>query len=166
MIYTTTFVTPFCPIILVGNEEGLCHLHLDTGEGKRQFVVDDEWCEDRSFFANTIDQINDYMSGKRQQFEVKLNPQGTRFQKRVWHQLTTIGYGELVSYKQIALAVGNPNGARAVGMANSKNPIPLLIPCHRVVAANGKLTGFAHGLVIKEKLIALERAQRSFTVQA
>ncbi|MBW2187870.1 MAG: methylated-DNA--[protein]-cysteine S-methyltransferase [Deltaproteobacteria bacterium] len=137
MIYTTTFDTPYCSIILAGNEEGLCHLHLDTGE---------------------VQQINEYMTGKRQQFKVKLNPHGTVFQKRVWHELTMIGYGELESYKEVACAIGNPNGARAVGMANSKNPIPLIIPCHRVVGANGKLTGFAHGLAIKEKLIVLEQA--------
>lgn len=158
MIYTTTFDTPLCSIILAGNKEGLCHLHLDTGEGKRQFIIDEEWIEDRTFFADTIQQINEYVAGKRQQFKVKLNPHGTYFQKRVWHELTTIDYGELASYKEIARAVGNSNGARAVGMANSKNPIPLFIPCHRVVGTNGKLTGFAHGLAIKEKLIALEHA--------
>ncbi|OEU71216.1 MAG: cysteine methyltransferase [Desulfuromonadales bacterium C00003068] len=158
MIYTTTFDTPYCSIILAGNEEGLCHLHLDTGEGKRQFVIDEEWIEDRTFFTDVIQQINEYMTGKRQQFKVKLNPHGTVFQKRVWHELTMIGYGELESYKEVARAIGNPNGARAVGMANSKNPIPLIIPCHRVVGANGKLTGFAHGLAIKEKLIVLEQA--------
>lgn len=165
MIYTTTFDTSLCSIILAGNEEGLCHLHLNTGEGKRQFVIDEEWIEDRTFFTDTIQQINEYMAGKRQQFKVKLNPHGTDFQKRVWHELAMINYGELASYKEIANAIGNPNSARAVGMANSKNPIPLIIPCHRVVGATGKLTGFAHGLAIKEKLIALEQAQRSFAVQ-
>lgn len=161
MIYTTTFNTLFCPIILVGTKEGLCHLHLDTGEGKRQFFVHEEWIENPTFFTDTVSQINEYMAGQRQQFEVKLNPHGTDFQKQVWHELTTIGYGKLASYKEIARAIGNPNGARAVGMANSKNPIPLIIPCHRIIGAKGQLTGFAHGLAIKAKLIAFEQAQRT-----
>lgn len=160
MIYTTTFDTPICSIILVGNEEGLSHLHLNTGEGTRQFVGDKEWREDRLFFADTIHQINEYMAGERQQFDIKLNPQGTDFQKKVWHELTTIGYGELASYKEIACAIGNPNSARAVGMATSKNPLALIIPCHRIVGAKGQLTGFAHGLAIKETLITFEHAQR------
>ena len=157
MMYYTRFDTPFCEIILVGNEEGLSNLHLNTGEGKRSFEISKEWILNETFFADTINQIKEYFRGKRTQFSVIINPQGTEFQKRVWRNLCKIGYGELCTYKDIAKAIGNEKAARAVGMANSKNPIPLIVPCHRVIGTNGKLTGFAHGLAMKERLINLEQ---------
>jgi methylated-DNA-[protein]-cysteine S-methyltransferase len=157
MIYYTKFDTPFCRVILAGNEKGLSHLHLNTGEGKRQFEVSKEWVHDHTLFLNTVEQINEYFEGNRREFNVKVNPEGTDFQKSVWRQLSKIPYGELRTYKDIARAVGNEKAARAVGMANGKNPIPLIIPCHRVIGTNGGLTGFAHGLEIKEKLIKLEQ---------
>ncbi|MCP4115855.1 MAG: methylated-DNA--[protein]-cysteine S-methyltransferase [Desulfobacteraceae bacterium] len=156
-MYYTKFETRFCEIILVGNKEGLSHLHLNTGEGKRSFEISDEWILNHDFFTDIINQINEYFSGKRIKFNVRLNPGGTVFQKKVWRELTNIAHGNLCTYKDIAKAIGNENAARAVGMANSKNPIPLIVPCHRVIGANGKLTGFAHGVAIKEKLIQLEQ---------
>lgn len=161
MTYYTIFNSPFCDIILVGNEQGLNHLHLDTGEGSRRFAIQEEWQRNDLFFTEVIQQLTDYFSGHRQSFDIKINPQGSDFQKRVWQQLTTIGYGELLTYKEIATAIGNENAARAIGMANSKNPIPLIIPCHRVIGANGQLTGFAHGLTIKEKLINFEKTTQA-----
>lgn len=159
MTYHTTFSSPLCDIILVGNELGLSHLHLDTGEGRRQFTIQPNWQKNDPFFSEIIEQLRSYISGKRQSFDIKINPQGTDFQRRVWQQLATIGYGELKSYKQIATAIGNEKASRAVGMANSKNPLPLIVPCHRVVGSNGMLTGFAHGLAIKEKLINIENGK-------
>lgn len=160
MTYYTRFTSPFCDIILAGNEQGLNHLHLETGEGSRCLDIQEDWQRNDTFFSEIIHQLSAYFSGSRQNFDIKINPQGSDFQKQVWQQLTTIGYGELCTYKEIAIAVGNKNAARAVGMANSKNPIPLIIPCHRVIGANGQLTGFAHGLMIKEKLISLEKANQ------
>jgi methylated-DNA-[protein]-cysteine S-methyltransferase len=157
-MYYTRFHTPFCEMILVGTEEGLTHLHLNTGEGKRLFEIADEWVQNHAFFSSTMDQITDYCSGKRKIFNLTINPRGTEFQKKVWRKLTGIPYGELRTYKEIAEAMGNKNSARAVGMANSRNPIPLIIPCHRVIGTNGKLVGFAHGLAMKERLIHFERA--------
>ncbi|MCD6525928.1 MAG: methylated-DNA--[protein]-cysteine S-methyltransferase [Desulfuromonas sp.] len=157
MTYYTTFHSPFCNITLVGNEQGLTNLHLHSDEGKCRFEIAAQWVRNDPFFTDTIEQLTDYFSGQRHTFAVKLNPQGSDFQQRVWDELTTIDYGELVSYKEIAVAIDNANAARAVGMANSKNPIPLIIPCHRVIGANGRLTGFAHGLTIKKKLISLEQ---------
>ena len=158
MIYYTRFDTPFCEIILAGNEEGLAHLHLNTSAGKRCFEISGTWICNEAFFEDTRHQIKEYFSGgKRTAFSVRVNPQGTEFQKRVWHELSKIGFGELCTYKDIAKAMGNEKAARAVGMANSKNPVPLIVPCHRVIGANGRLTGFAHGLAIKEKLINFER---------
>jgi methylated-DNA-[protein]-cysteine S-methyltransferase len=157
MMYYTIFNTPLCEIILAGNAESLSHLHLNTGKGKRSFKVSKEWVLNDSFFEDTIKQIKAYFNGKRRQFNITLNPQGTDFQKKVWRELSKINYGELRTYKDVAKAIGNERAARAVGMANSKNPVPLIIPCHRVIGANGKLTGFAHGLAAKKKLIDFEQ---------
>lgn len=157
-MYYTKFDTLFCEIILIGNEEGLSGLCLNIGEGMRWFEISGEWIKNDAFFEDTANQLREYFRGKRRKFNVKLNPQGTDFLKSVWRELSEIPYGELRTYKDIAKAIGNEKAARAVGMANSKNPIPLIIPCHRVIGANGRLTGFAHGLAIKEKLIHFEQA--------
>ena len=101
-------------------------------------------------------QLEEYMAGRRRQFTIPLAPVGTQFQMRVWEELTKIPYGETRSYKEIAQAIGQPGASRAVGMANNKNPLPLLIPCHRVIGANGKLSGYAGGVELKERLLELE----------
>lgn len=146
-----------CDIILVGDEKGLRFLHLDTGYGKRKFELDNEWEYNNSFFEEIIREIEEYFQGKRKEFTFKLYPMGTDYQKKVWKELARIPYGELNTYKDIATKIGSPKAARAIGMANSKNPLPLVVPCHRVVGTGGKLTGFAHGLEIKEKLINFEK---------
>lgn len=104
----------------------------------------------------TQKQLSAYFAGKLRQFHLPLAPKGTAFQQKCWQVLQTIPYGSTFTYKQQAEAVGNPGAARAVGMANHCNPLPILIPCHRVVGANGKLTGYAGGLSIKEFLLELE----------
>ncbi len=104
-------------------------------------------------------QLQEYFSGTRTQFELPLDPQGTAFQKSVWQELQNIPYGKTVSYKDIALAIDNPKAFRAVGNANNKNPIPIIIPCHRCVGSNGKLTGYAGGLELKQRLLNLEQAK-------
>lgn len=102
-------------------------------------------------------QLREYFAGQRTNFDLPLAPDGTDFQKKVWRQLQDIPYGETISYGELAARVGNVKASRAVGAANGKNPIPIVIPCHRVIGANGKLTGFGGGLPVKEKLLALER---------
>ncbi len=102
-------------------------------------------------------QLNEYLAGKRKVFDLPLDPGGTQFQKAVWKALTRIPFGETRTYKNIAESVGNPKACRAVGMANNKNPIAILIPCHRVIGADGKLVGYAGGLDIKKKLLELEK---------
>lgn len=157
-MYYTRFRTSYCDIILVGHEKGLVHLHLDTGEGNRQFEIQPEWTQNPNFFSRAVEQIRAYLAGRRTSFDLTIAPNGTAFQQTVWNELCRIPYGELRSYGDIARAIGKErNAARAVGAANGKNPIPLVIPCHRVVGADGSLTGFAHGLSIKEKLIRLEQ---------
>ena len=101
-------------------------------------------------------QLSEYLKGERRMFDLPLNPRGTDFQKRVWRALCDIPYGETRSYKQIAEAIGNPKAVRAVGMANNRNPITIVVPCHRVIGADGKLVGYGGGLEMKEFLLRLE----------
>lgn len=106
----------------------------------------------------TVRQLQEYFAGERTEFSIPLAPQGTEFQKKVWKALLRIPYGETRSYGEIAQMVGNSKASRAVGMANHNNPIPILIPCHRVIGKNGKLTGYAGGLEKKTALLELERS--------
>jgi O-6-methylguanine DNA methyltransferase len=101
-------------------------------------------------------QLEEYFQGKRKTFDLPLTPRGTAFQQRVWQTLCQIPFGATWSYGQLARAVGNPAASRAVGLANGKNPLPIVIPCHRVIGANGRLTGFGGGLPTKAALLALE----------
>ena len=107
-----------------------------------------------------VKELEEYFKGKRKEFTVPCRPEGTDFQKRVWEALTRIPYGETRTYKEIAAEAGNPKASRAVGMANNKNPVPIIIPCHRVVGSDGRLTGYAGGLGVKEFLLNLERENR------
>ena len=105
----------------------------------------------------TAKEIAEYLAGERTAFDLPLRPEGTPFQKRVWEALLTIPYGETRSYRDIAVLAGSPKGFRAVGMANNRNPIAVVIPCHRVIGADGRLVGYGGGLDIKEALLQLER---------
>lgn len=106
-------------------------------------------------------QICEYFEGSRQVFDLPLAPAGGEFQKRVWAELVRIPFGETITYAELARRVGHPGAARAVGRANATNPIALIVPCHRVIGSNGKLTGYAYGVEIKEKLLAWEQAVAS-----
>ncbi|SKC70256.1 methylated-DNA--[protein]-cysteine S-methyltransferase [Maledivibacter halophilus] len=158
-MYYTRFNTSFCEIILVGDKLGLRNLHLNTGEGNRSFEISKNWILNDDFFEDSICQIKEFLCGKRKVFNIKLNLEGTDFQKSVWKELCKIPYGRTTTYKEIAKKLGNENASRAVGAANGKNPIPLIIPCHRVIGSNGKLTGFAYGIAIKEKIINHEKSK-------
>ncbi|MFT7682425.1 MAG: methylated-DNA-[protein]-cysteine S-methyltransferase [Moritella dasanensis] len=103
-----------------------------------------------------VTQLQEYFNGQRHEFSIPLAANGTEFQNKVWQALTTIPYGETWSYKDLAIAVGNPKASQAVGGANSKNPISIIVPCHRVIGKNGNLTGYAGGLDIKQRLLNLE----------
>ena len=110
--------------------------------------------------ASAQRQLEEYFRGERREFDLPLAPRGTEFQQRVWRRLREIEYGTTTTYGALAQELGNPNASRAVGLANGSNPIPIVIPCHRVIGANGALTGFGGGLPIKSALLALERAAR------
>ncbi|MCH4071907.1 MAG: methylated-DNA--[protein]-cysteine S-methyltransferase [Pseudoramibacter sp.] len=113
--------------------------------------------ETRPILEETKKQLQEYFDGKRQNFDLSFNARGTAFQKKVWKVLRQIPYGEIKSYKDIADAINNPTAPRAVGRANNKNPLNIIIPCHRVIATSGLLTGYAGGVEIKKKLLELER---------
>ncbi|MGD9825787.1 methylated-DNA--[protein]-cysteine S-methyltransferase [Desulfobacter sp.] len=116
------------------------------------------WVEDNTIFPYAVSQLVQYFEGRLKQFDLDLQPKGTDFQKQVWQELLTIPYGTTVTYGKIAEQIRNPKAFRAVGLANRCNPIPIIIPCHRVIGKNGKLTGFAGGLDIKQALLDLERS--------
>lgn len=128
------------------------------GSGKIDAIRQEDKSLRGGFLADVADQLSRYFAGGLRGFDVNLDPPGTEFQRRVWRALCDIPYGETRSYGEVALAVGRPKGARAVGTANNRNPIALIIPCHRVVGADGSLTGYAAGLDVKETLLNLERA--------
>ncbi|MDF2906929.1 MAG: hypothetical protein K0R34_2250 [Herbinix sp.] len=117
--------------------------------------------EETPLIRQTAKELMEYLDGIRKEFTIALNPKGTEFQKRVWEALRAIPYGETRSYKQIAEAVGNKNASRAIGMANHNNPIMCIIPCHRVIGANGSLVGYAGGLDTKAALLSLEQKNGS-----
>ena len=146
--------TPIGPLLLSGDEEGLRGLSFQGG--LHPAVVDPRWRRSRRPFERVIDELESYFAGERTRFESPLAPRGTPFQLRVWAFLRTIPYGETTTYGEIARKLGQPNACRAVGAANGRNPIPVVIPCHRVVGADGSLTGFGGGLEIKRALLDLE----------
>ncbi|WP_086980702.1 methylated-DNA--[protein]-cysteine S-methyltransferase [Vibrio aphrogenes] len=157
--YFDTFTTPVCEVTLMGSEYGLHLLHLETGEGKKDgFQVAPDWVKDSVRFAEVKQQLEAYFLGKRCDFNfsMPLEPQGTVFQQSVWQALRQIPSGATCRYKDIADQIDNPKAVRAVGAAIGRNPIPIIIPCHRVVGADGSLTGFAHGLAMKRQLLRLE----------
>ena len=112
--------------------------------------------KETKLIKEAITQLNEYFSGVRVEFNLPLDPEGTEFQNKVWNELSKIPYGETRGYKEIAEKIGNPKAARAVGMANNKNPIPIVVPCHRVIGKHNKLVGYAGGLEMKEKLLKIE----------
>lgn len=121
------------------------------------YKKEDEIEKETDAIRKTYLQLKEYLSGKRKNFDIEIEMIGTEFQKKVWKELLNIPYGETRSYKDIAIAIGNGKACRAVGNANNKNPIAIIVPCHRVIGSNGSMTGYAGGLDIKEKLLKIEK---------
>lgn len=125
---------------------------------KKDNILGDFNIAETELIKKAIKQLNEYFNGTRISFDLPLSLEGTDFQKLVWNTLKAIPYGETKSYKDIAEAIGNPKACRAVGMANNKNPISIIIPCHRVIGSNGKLVGYGGGVEIKKQLLDLEKS--------
>ncbi len=160
-MYYNRFEISEYSLILVGDCSGLQQLIIDNGI--KNTLIPDHWIESSDFFNDVKIQLCEYFTGKRISFNVKLNLQGTPYQQIIWKNLLTVPYGDTASYKDIATMAGNPRAARAVGLANNRNPIPIIIPCHRVVGSNGKLTGYGAGLPMKQHLLNLEFINIVFT---
>ena len=156
-MFYTQIESPLGPLLLVADEAGLRQILFVNGRHAAQ--PESSWKEDSELFREAIRQLQTYFAGELEKFDLQLAPEGTPFQLEVWRNLCEIPYGATVSYGELAIRIGNPKACRAVGLANGSNPIPVVIPCHRVIGSNGKLTGYGGGLPIKEKLLALERRQ-------
>ncbi|MBE5992104.1 MAG: methylated-DNA--[protein]-cysteine S-methyltransferase [Paenibacillaceae bacterium] len=148
---TVVFQTILGPVVISEQDEAITELFFakDSPDGGNNQIT--------PLLKEAEKQLLEYLSGDRTKFNLKLAGQGTEFQKTVWNALQEIPYGETRSYKQVAEMIGRPEASRAVGMANSKNPILVLTPCHRIVGSDGKLTGYAGGLEIKKTLLELEK---------
>ena len=154
MKYTTTLNTPIGKITLTEENNQITNLQINQ-QPKATTTTTKE--TPTKLLKEATTQLNEYFSGTRKIFNLPLNPKGTPFMQNVWKELLKIPYGEVATYKQIATKIQNPKASRAVGMANHKNPIPILIPCHRVIGSNKKLVGYALGLDTKEYLLNLEK---------
>jgi methylated-DNA-[protein]-cysteine S-methyltransferase len=149
--------SPIGPLLLAAGDGGLREIQFVNG--RRLASPDPDWRKDAAPLQETARQLQAYFAGELQEFDLPVAPEGTPFQLEVWRMLREIPYGKTISYGQLARQIGNPKASRAVGLANGSNPIPIVIPCHRVIGSNGKLTGYGGGLPMKEKLLALERRQ-------
>jgi len=159
MYYFKPIVTPVGELKLVASDRGLVGILWENDDPRRTRFLPQTRHDDLPVFLATEQQLAEYFAGKRRCFELPLDFVGTDFQKKVWQALVAIPFGETRSYSQIAREIGHPLAVRAVGAANGRNPLSIIAPCHRVIGANGKLTGFAGGLEIKAFLLALEAPQ-------
>jgi len=158
-VFYTRIDSPVGKLLLAADAQGLRQVSFESS--KRAAPVQRQWRENNSPFAEVIRQLQAYFGGQLREFKLRLAPEGTEFQLRVWNSLRTIPYGETISYAQLAQKIGNPQAVRAVGLANGCNPIPIIVPCHRVIGSDGSLTGFGGGLANKKILLALESRQLS-----
>jgi methylated-DNA-[protein]-cysteine S-methyltransferase len=146
--------TPIGKLLLAADVEGLRDVWFETGKHKKE--PDPQWQRNDAKVAFAAKQLNEYFAGERQDFDLPLHPIGTPFQIDVWHALANIPYGMTISYGELARRIGQPQAVRAVGAANGRNPLPIVLPCHRVIGADGSLTGFGGGLPTKRFLLAME----------
>ncbi|MEA2457564.1 MAG: methylated-DNA-[protein]-cysteine S-methyltransferase [Thermoleophilaceae bacterium] len=149
MTSSTVFSSPVGPLTLEGGDNALTRLGFTAPSSPS---VDGEHA-----FEATVAQLEEYFAGERTAFDVSLEFAGTAFERRVWHEVRAIPYGQTVTYAEIARRVGSPSACRAVGRANGRNPIAVIVPCHRVIGSDGSLTGYAGGIEMKRALLDLER---------
>lgn len=163
IVYYSYYDSPVGSLLLAGDGVALSLISFPTGKAARQPEAD--WMRRNDAFKPVKNQLAAYFAGELTDFDLKLAPQGTEFQLAVWSALTTIPYGETCSYGEIAARIGRPEASRAVGAANGQNPLPVVVPCHRVIGSNGSLTGFGGGLACKQFLLRLEQTHAPFSLQ-
>lgn len=151
MKYIYTYDSILGSLTIVEENNCITNLYINETPNGIEFTS-----KETPLIREAIKQLNEYFQGKEKSFELPLAPAGTEFQKNVWNALLKIPYGDTCSYSDIAKAIGNPKGCRAIGLANGRNPIPIIIPCHRVIGKNGSLVGYTGGLDIKIKLLSIE----------
>jgi len=156
VLYWHELDSPIGRLLLAGDGASLIQVCFQSGPRPQQPA--DDWVADATPFRAAITQFGEYFAGERRLFDLPLAPRGTEFQLRVWRALREIPYGQTISYGELARRIGKPSASRAVGLANGANPLPVIVPCHRVIGADGSLTGFGGGLPIKRRLLALEDA--------
>ena len=157
MTYYTYFDSPLQPLLLTSDGTALTGLFMVAHRHGPEVGADWIQNDEAAPFAEAKRQLAAYFAGQKTLFDLPLAPVGTTFQKRVWDELRRIPHGQTVSYGELARRIGSPNACRAVGLANGRNPLSIIVPCHRVVGANGKMVGYAGGMTRKEALLALER---------
>jgi methylated-DNA-[protein]-cysteine S-methyltransferase len=156
LIYTT-IDSPIGELLLLSDGEALRGLYMQ--DGRKPATISPSWVCSTEPFAVVTEQLNEYFAARRTVFDIPLTLAGAPFEREVWHALEEIPYGETVSYGEIARRVSQPSAARAVGLANGRNPIAVIVPCHRVIGADGTLTGYGGGLERKRLLLELEQGQ-------
>jgi methylated-DNA-[protein]-cysteine S-methyltransferase len=152
--YSSVFASPIGDLLLTSNGEALTGVHMEPH--KNDVALTNGWRKDDALLAKARGQLRSYFGGEQIEFDLPLSAEGTEFQKRVWAELRRIPYGTTISYGELARRIGQPAAVRAVGRANGQNPIAIIIPCHRVIGADGSLTGFGGGIDRKRALLDLE----------
>ncbi|HBX36466.1 MAG TPA: cysteine methyltransferase [Pseudohongiella sp.] len=158
--YYSVYESPVGSLLLAGDGSALRLIGFPSGKAARQPQPD--WMRRNEAFKQVKQQLQAYFAGELKSFDLNLAPQGTDFQRQVWQALQQIPYGATASYGDIARQIGRPDASRAVGAANGQNPIPIVIPCHRVIGSDGSLTGFGGGLACKRQLLVLEQQHSPF----
>jgi methylated-DNA-[protein]-cysteine S-methyltransferase len=157
-VVVTVHPSPIGPLTLMANEGLLTHLVMEDQAHPTEIPPGS--LRDDDAFDEVRTQLDEYFAGSRTRFDVPMHLEGTDFQRKVWAQLCAIPYGETISYGELARRVGNPKASRAVGLANGRNPVAVIVPCHRVIAADGSLGGYGGGMERKTHLLDLERTHR------
>lgn len=148
------YQSPIGTLTLIGSNGALEELRFPNKV--KLELPEEQYLKDAGSFKDVVEQLSQYFDGRRTDFDLQISLIGTEFQKRVWQELRNIPYGKTASYGEIAERINNPKACRAVGLANNKNPIPIIVPCHRIIGKDGSLTGFGGGLELKQQLLDLE----------
>jgi methylated-DNA-[protein]-cysteine S-methyltransferase len=160
MRYYDTFDSPYGGMLLAASEKGISGVYFNRQKHHPKRASDWQHAPGNAHLQEAKKQLAEYFAGKRREFDLELDPAGSSFQRRVWKAISGVPYGETISYGELARRCGFPEGARAAGAATGRNPIGIIVPCHRIVGASGKLTGYAGGLDKKRSLLALEGVGR------